>query len=96
MLISNVTRGIGQRGRDRVAQGTTHSASMRMHLPENRTIRLTVVRNHGDKLGVRFELADPHERERLLLWVFSISTGTVQAPLSIRRLTGRLAARCLK
>jgi cellulose synthase (UDP-forming) len=70
--------------------------SMKMHLTEKRTICVTVVRQHGNKLGVRFELAGPEERERILLWVYSISVGTVQAPLSLGRLAGRLAVRCLK
>jgi cellulose synthase (UDP-forming) len=70
--------------------------SMQMHLTGNHAIRVTVVRQHGNKLGVRFELANPSERERILLWVYSISVGTVQAPLSLGRLAGHLAARCLK
>jgi hypothetical protein len=69
---------------------------MKMHLTEKQSICGTVVRQHGNKLGVRFELADFDERERILLWVYSISVGTVQAPLSLGRLAGRLAARCLK
>jgi cellulose synthase (UDP-forming) len=70
--------------------------SIKMHLTKNHTICVTVVRQHGTKLGVRFELAGPEERERILLWVYSVSVGTIQAPLSLRRLAGRLAVRCLK
>jgi cellulose synthase (UDP-forming) len=69
---------------------------MKMHLTRNHVIVVTVVRQDGNKLGVRFEIADPNERERILLWVYSIGVGTVQAPLSLKRLAGRLAARCLK
>ena len=70
--------------------------SIKMHLTVSHTICATVVRQHGIKLGVRFELAGPDERVRTLLWVYSISVGTVQAPLALGRLAGRLAARCLK
>jgi cellulose synthase (UDP-forming) len=70
--------------------------SLKMHLTRNHAICVTVVRQDGNKLGVRFELADAKERERILLWVYSISVGAVQAPLSLGRLAGRLAARCLK
>jgi cellulose synthase (UDP-forming) len=70
--------------------------SMKMHLTRNHVIFATVVRQDGNTLGVRFELADAKEREPILLWVYSISVGAVQAPLSLKRLAGRLAARCLK
>ena len=70
--------------------------SIKIHLTRNHAIFATVVRQDGNTLGVRFELADAKERERILLWVYSISVGTVQAPLSLKRLAGRLAARCLK
>ena len=69
--------------------------SMRIHLRENRSVRATVVRAHGNMLGVRFELADAKERERMMLWVYSISVGSVQAPPSVGRLAVRFAARCL-
>ena len=70
--------------------------SIKMHLTRNHAIYVTVVRQDGNTLGVRFELADAKERERILLWVYSISVGAVQAPLSLKRLAGRLAVRCLK
>ena len=69
---------------------------MRIHLRENHTVDATVVRQNGKMLGVQFELADSEERERILLWVYSISVGSVQAPPSPARLALRFAARCLK
>jgi cellulose synthase (UDP-forming) len=70
--------------------------SIKIHLTRNHAIFAAVVRQDGNTLGVRFELADAKERERILLWVYSISVGAVQAPLSLKRLAGSLAARCLK
>jgi cellulose synthase (UDP-forming) len=70
--------------------------SMRIHLCENRIVRGTVVRERDNMLGVRFDLADSKERDRILLWAYSISVGTVDGPPSPGRLVARLAARCLK
>jgi cellulose synthase (UDP-forming) len=70
--------------------------SVVLHLPGSRTIRADVVRRDGNKLGLRFDLADSRERDGVLLWVYSIVTGTLRAPLSMIHLTRRLAARCFR
>jgi cellulose synthase (UDP-forming) len=70
--------------------------SVRLHLPGGRTIRADVIRRDGHKLGLRFDLADARERDGVLLWVYSIVTGTLRAPLSMLHLTRRLAARCFR
>jgi cellulose synthase (UDP-forming) len=66
-----------------------------LHLGD-RTIRADVVRKVGNKLGLRYHLNETRDRDRVLLWVYSISAGSLRAPLSLMNLSRRLLARCLK
>ncbi|HKM53007.1 MAG TPA: glycosyltransferase, partial [Isosphaeraceae bacterium] len=70
--------------------------TVKLKLPKNRTIRADVVRREGNKLGLRFDLTDPKDRDSVLLWVYWIGHGALRAPLSMTHLARRLALRCLR
>ncbi|MGO9601755.1 MAG: glycosyltransferase family 2 protein [Isosphaeraceae bacterium] len=69
---------------------------LKLKLPNDRTIQAEVVRRKGNKLGLRFDLAKPNDRDSIIQWVYSIGHGALQAPLSMTHLTRRLAVRCLR
>ena len=76
-------------------RGRSVPRTLTLHVPGGRTIRAEVVRNNGDKLGLRFDLADSHERDAVLLWVYSIGLSRLPASLSMTHLSRRLVARFL-
>jgi PilZ domain len=70
--------------------------TLRLKLSKNRAIQAEVVRKKGNNLGLRFDLADPNDRDAVIQWVYSIGQGALRAPLSMTHLTRRLVSRCLR
>lgn len=68
---------------------------LRLHPGGVDPIRAEVVRDDGDSLGIRFDLADDRQRDAVLQWIYSVGVDAKRAPLSPSRLTRRLVARCL-
>jgi cellulose synthase (UDP-forming) len=69
--------------------------SLSLHLAGGGTLRASVVRTHGETIGLRFDLADDRERDDLLRWIYSIGLDARRTPLSFPQITRRLLARCL-
>ncbi|MEW4568980.1 glycosyltransferase [Tautonia sp. JC769] len=69
--------------------------SLSLHLAGGGTLRASVVRTHGETIGLRFDLADDRERDDLLQWIYSIGLDARRTPLSFPQITRRLLARCL-
>ena len=70
--------------------------TVRLKLSNNRSIQAEVVRRKGNKLGLRFDLVNPNDRDSIIQWVYSIGQGALQAPPSMAQLTRRLVSRCLR
>ncbi|WP_165235146.1 glycosyltransferase [Aquisphaera insulae] len=68
---------------------------VKLLVPGGRAVRADVVRVDGLRLGLRFDLLDPADRQTVLSWAYAIGLTKAPTELSMLQLTRRLVARCL-